>query len=145
MSDSESYSLCIELYLPRSQCLGGIFDIQPRVASFTHETMTQFLSVLRHEFYPRVLEGNVQVIPDILDRIQNLFGEEACVRLDLNLESYGLDAVQEWLQQPAVPHLSVLVSSEGADHWEKHVIDENIHDVFYRTGLLQGEAPAPVG
>ena len=136
-----TYPLCIELYLPRTQRLGGIFEIQPRVQCFTRDTLSHLFSVLQDEFYPRVLEGNLQVIPDILDRIQNLFGEEASVRLDLNLEAYGLDSVQEWIQQPAVPHLSVLISQEGIEYWAKHVIDHNIYHVLHQAGLLEGEAP----
>jgi hypothetical protein len=52
-----------------------------------------------------------------------------------------LDSVQEWIQQPAVPHLSVLISQEGIEYWAKHVIDHNIYHVLHQAGLLEGEAP----
>lgn len=136
MEHESDLMLVVEFYLQDSHRTGGLFEIRPRVAHFTRETISQIVSHLQEEFYPIVVGGDLGHIRLTLEHLQQTFGEEADVCLDLNLDYYGVRAVRSWIREPTTLRVSIWQYQEGACHQEHYGLEDSLFTALHRVGLL---------
>ena len=128
----------------------GLFYIKMKV-SMNQDSFNEFMNIandslseLLNRIHNQVIEGSsstaeqVYVLDDTYQRIRNLFGEDADVTLDQNLEWYGMECIVEkinnFIQPIAEFQITAFPTFEFVQLSEGRIND--IHSAFRRANVL---------
>lgn len=135
-------SFSIEFSKRDTGSLFGLFVITMKDVKMTHETLMELVHMLQSDLHfiltHTTQEGELdeevfcqtsfQKILDAKDRVANLFGEDATVTLDRNVEFYRDACMDMLFHTPLQITMGTPVFSEDEGHWEYTVLSEPTMD-----------------
>lgn len=104
--------------------------------SISHENLLRIIEILQTQLDIPYKTNGVINAPVLVEQIQNISGESCVVRLDQNLEAYGVDEILEMLEfsdqklvvfKDCDTHLAVSLDEEGSSSMIEEMLVNYVH------------------
>jgi len=105
-------------------------------SSISRENLLRILEILQTQLETPYKTNRIINASDIVEQIQNISGESCVVRLDQNLEAYGVDEIREMLEfsdqklvvfKDCDTHLAVSLDEEGSSSIIEEMLINYVH------------------